>query len=339
MKKNKNKKTQHVALVVDESGSMSALRLQAIKMIQDQIKSIKESAKANNIDTDITLVTFSSRVKIVKTAKAEDFYFSENEYRPSGQTALFEGLEKTINELKSADDGKKSFLVLLFTDGEENYSYSFNNNTQKKLKIESIRNEIFNLENNSNWTFAFQVTNKDYFCQTYGFTNDNVHEWKTIELATQVNTQATESYFTSRSTGETKTKAFYKCVVDLADLKPQELKEELKEVSSQFFKPYTIPSELEIKEFVESKKKVYVPGNCFYQLMKKEKINPDKEIVIQDKQSNKLYSGQKARELIGLLDNAVGKVEPGNHANYEIFVQSKSNNRKLPRGTKLLIKK
>jgi hypothetical protein len=41
--------------------------------------------------------------------------------------------------------------------------------------------------------------------------------------------------------------------------------------------------------------------------------------------------------MIGLPANADAKVEPGNHANYDIFVQSTSVNRKLPRGTKLIV--
>jgi hypothetical protein len=56
-----------------------------------------------------------------------------------------------------------------------------------------------------------------------------------------------------------------------------------------------------------------------------------------EKGSKAIYGGNAARSLIGLPYGAEAKVEPGNHANYDIFVQSTSTNRKLVRGTKLLV--
>lgn len=52
------------------------------------------------------------------------------------------------------------------------------------------------------------------------------------------------------------------------------------------------------------------------------------------------WSGMPGRALVGLPTDGVtySKVNPGNHANYDIFVKSNSVNRKLVRGTTLLVK-
>jgi hypothetical protein len=98
---------------------------------------------------------------------------------------------------------------------------------------------------------------------------------------------------------------------------------------------WTVPSETAIQPFVENKIGFYHPGSAYYQLMKKEKVQFHKAIAIVDKATQKVYAGPQARQVLGLPDLDV-TVVPGNHGNYDIFVQSTSNNRKLPRGTKLL---
>ncbi len=90
----------------------------------------------------------------------------------------------------------------------------------------------------------------------------------------------------------------------------------------------------------EKTKSPYIPGSVFYQLTKTEKIQPQKMVLIMKKGGKGIYGGDEARGLIGLPaseDWIEAKVKPGNHANFEIFVQSSSINRKLVRGTKVLV--
>jgi len=54
-----------------------------------------------------------------------------------------------------------------------------------------------------------------------------------------------------------------------------------------------------------------------------------------EKGKSEVY-GPDARDLIGLPAGGTEKVIPGNHANYDIYIQSTSNNRRLVRGTKLI---
>jgi len=95
-----------------------------------------------------------------------------------------------------------------------------------------------------------------------------------------------------------------------------------------------------IKPFVEKKmKREYQVGTAFYQLMKKEKIQPQKDILLLNRSNSLIYGGQGARDLIGLPEGEYANVTPGNHGEYDIFVQSTSTNRILPRGTKVLVKR
>ena len=93
--------------------------------------------------------------------------------------------------------------------------------------------------------------------------------------------------------------------------------------------------------FESKMKQPYVPseGKAFYLLQKPETIQSYKQVLVRDKATDKLFSGTEARKLIGLPDNKDAKVEPFNHSHFEVFVQSTSVNRILPRGTKLAIKK
>ena len=84
-------------------------------------------------------------------------------------------------------------------------------------------------------------------------------------------------------------------------------------------------------------KKPYVTGSVFYELLKKEEVNAKKEIVIVNKTDGKKYSGQNARDLLGLPYQAIN-VAPGDFGEWRIFVQSTSVNRKIPQGTNVLIK-
>lgn len=55
-----------------------------------------------------------------------------------------------------------------------------------------------------------------------------------------------------------------------------------------------------------------------------------------EKGKTPVYSGEWVRETLGLPKFGEVKVEPGNHGNWDIYVQSASTNRKLVRGTKLV---
>jgi hypothetical protein len=332
---------QHVALVIDESGSMQHLRQKLVTTVQAEIEKIRESARKYKIKTTITLVKFASSARVFRTEDVETFTFTEHDYIPNGQTALFDGLDLAIETVRQYANLETSFLVRLFTDGEENYSGMFKSFSCDRKDIpRQVKEKILFLEQQGNWTFAFQVTQKERFCREYGFTSDNVHEWQTLEQAQVVNVAAVDHYYQTRSTGAKASNVYYSAVTDLT--KVDDVIDQLVDVTSDY-KLHNVAKDCQMQEIAElkDKKNEYVAkdGKWFYQLYKQEKIQPAKQIVLFDKRDKKMYGGPQARKIIGLKSDGVGKVEPGNHADYDVFVQSTSTNRKLPRGTKVLQKK
>lgn len=83
----------------------------------------------------------------------------------------------------------------------------------------------------------------------------------------------------------------------------------------------------------------YVKGCAFYQLTKPELVQKHKDLMVKEKTGRVLYGGQEVRKVLGLPEFQDGKVTPGNHANYDVFVQSTANNRKLVRGTTVMVRK
>jgi hypothetical protein len=93
-----------------------------------------------------------------------------------------------------------------------------------------------------------------------------------------------------------------------------------------------------IQHFVERKlpNESYIKGAGFYQLSKSEKIQDHKQIMIRDKKSGAVYAGHAARQMLGLPDFGEVRVRPGDHGNFDLFVQSTSCNRHLVEGTSLV---
>lgn len=160
-----------------------------------------------------------------------------------------------------------------------------------------------------------------------------------LAQSTSATTAGINNYFTARSTGKTSTDAFYANV----KVSPQQVKNLLAENTNNFVL-YSVPSHkngCRIDEFFKNKIGNYSIGSEFYQLTKTEKAVQDyKEIALLDKYTRKIYSGKEnVRTILGLPLYGSVKLIPGDHKNYDIFIQSTSVNRKLIGETKVLYKK
>ena len=154
-----NNDLTQIVMLIDKSGSMSALRNDTIggfnSFLSDQQKSV--DGKAN-----LTLVLFSSAVEtVVQSIDVNEVEpLTEKEYRPSGGTALLDAIGKTIDSLeeeytnqedKTKIPGKVIFAII--TDGEENASTRYT-----KGKIAGM---IKHQTNRHNWEFVFLGANLD----------------------------------------------------------------------------------------------------------------------------------------------------------------------------------
>jgi hypothetical protein len=341
----------HFALVLDSSGSMGYVASDVVTAFNQHIDDITANAKKENQETTLTFLTFgetgsnyggesdvklnyafgsvSGPIPIQKLGNRP----GEIRYRPGGNTPLFDAVGRTIEELNLAvdrHDPNTSFVVFVITDGEDNASTRYTGHGIKLLLADKQATD--------RWTFAFLMPpgKGAAFARTYGIPTGNIREWEATTQGVQEYAAATSNsigaFYSSRSMGSTASQSFFQ--TDASKITKTMLKKELTDLSKLVYE-WTVDKEVSIKELVEAKRKQFVIGAGFYQLMKKEVIQGNKQILIKDKSTGKVYGGPEARELLKLPDFEV-KVEPGNHANYEIFVQSTSHNRKLPRGTKLL---
>ena len=125
----KDKKVVHLAIALDESGSMAGTKRETISGVNEQIQELK---KTSAVDSTVTLVTFAgpTSIKVLYSAKpiSEVKELTDEDYNPSGGTAMYDGVGRLFNELqqKVVDDESSTYLVLIVSDGEENTSVEYN---------------------------------------------------------------------------------------------------------------------------------------------------------------------------------------------------------------------
>jgi len=112
---------------------------------------------------------------------------------------------------------------------------------------------------------------------------------------------------------------------------------DLEAVEPGRFQVLDIDEKISIKVFAESQGLIFKKGKGFYEFNKPEKISLKKEVVMQHKETGDFYTGDKAREMLGIDEHSADfKLEPTDFKQYRVFVQSTSYNRNLMPGTKFL---
>jgi hypothetical protein len=110
---------------------------------------------------------------------------------------------------------------------------------------------------------------------------------------------------------------------------------DLKAVHPARFQVLNVDSDISIKEFVTNCGAGFKVGRGFYQFSKREMVQENKEVVLVHGTTGDMFSGERAREMLGLPFGIRGHVSPGS-LEYDVFIQSTSANRKLVAGTKFL---
>jgi len=107
-----------------------------------------------------------------------------------------------------------------------------------------------------------------------------------------------------------------------------------------------IDEEMPIKQFIEKNGLLFKKGLGFYKFTGrghrkrggKEMIQEKKVVVLRDDKTGDLYSGEYAREMIGVPLGTRAKIAPPDIEGFTPFVQSTSYNRILEKGTEFLYK-
>lgn len=320
-------------LVVDNSGSVNSYAREMNNSINKTISDLKASAYRDGLAIDFSLYYFSYGVSnAIFNVDVRDVK-PQPQQRPDGGTALFDGVERAINDhlRPERSDEDVSYLLTIITDGGDNQSGDRSGNRMKDL--------IRRVQSTDRWTIAFEMAprTKDWFCRTYGIYPGNCVEWELtghgVEQTTVRRTAAVQNYTASVSKGVRSTETFY---TDMSNVHVDSLKKALSNIQDKV-KTFQVPAEVEIRPFTEAQTgQPYQAGSIFYQLTKPELIQDTKKLLIKEKGGRAIYAGQDARTMLGLPQGVDCRVRPGNHGNFDLFVESTSVNRKLVRGTTVI---
>ena len=336
----KQQKT-YVSIVLDKSTSMYNLRDKVIEVFNHLTSDLASESDRNNQDTRLSLYMFADLVETlyVDAGLKSLTPLSRANFVPAGWTALMDGVKEAVDRSSRMHDATAehvSHLVMVLTDGYENRS--------RNITQQDFAQLLAAKQATGDWTFAFYVPpgNKKDLANSFGVPLGNIMEWETsakgVDDVYVGTVSAFSGYYGARAVGTKSVQSFF-VNTDLSNLKPEEIKKKLVDLRKDY-QSYEVAKEAEIRSFVETMTgKPYKLGSAYYQLTKTEKIQGAKEVLIKEKGKTAIWGGRAARPLIGLPDNGDAKVVPGNHSNYDIFVQSTSTNRKLVRGTKVLVEK
>lgn len=334
----------HVALVLDASASMGHNLDKVIEVADAQVQHLAQLSKDLDQETRVTIYTFNYGVECVVYDKDVLRLPSIKEhYRTTGMTALIDATMTSLDDLAHTWEGygDHSFLVYVLTDGQENQSRKYHSNDLVR-RLGALP---------EHWTVAALVPDvlAKREAQNFGFPAANIAIWdatseKGVEDAGRVIRTATANYMTSRASGIRGTKSLF--TIDANALNTQAVKAaNLKPMDPSDYVLIPVITDIAIKEFVEQATVNYQVGKAFYQLnsgrapkgKRGVKVQGNKQVVVVEKATNKAYTGPEARTLIGLPDYEI-TVDPMKlNADFDVYVQSTSLNRKLFAGTKLLM--
>lgn len=145
-------------IILDESGSMSAIYDQALSGINEVLSGIRKNQEDYPDQQHyVSIVTFEGNgVAGIKTrrdrvaiGKVEDL--TKADYRPGGCTPLYDAMGVTLNGLEGQIHEDR-VMATIITDGYENASEEYSGKAVKSL-VKRLRDK--------GWTFAYIGANQD----------------------------------------------------------------------------------------------------------------------------------------------------------------------------------
>jgi transcriptional regulator with XRE-family HTH domain len=327
-----------IALVLDNSGSMTSYKKEALAAFN---KNISDWASIPDQENEISVIMFDTRVHLpirrnmlIDSSNVRQALIREDEYNPGGSTALFDAVRAGIIGLQSSPvpiGVDVAYILIVVTDGFENIS----------CNIKEAKRLMQDVQGTDRWTLTFQLPrgNANEFSRQHNVPLGNCLEWDLdqagIQEASRHTTLSVMNYASARRAGARSSKSFY--TTDMSNVSSQVVRSKLDDVSDKV-KVWEVKGETDIRSFCEGRsRKPLLKGAAFYQLTKTEKkVQDHKLLAIREKGKPGVFVGPNARQLLGLPISGTVKVVPGNHGNFDIFVQSTSTNRKLVRGTNVI---
>lgn len=172
-------------IILDQSGSMMSIYDPALSGVNETLQTIR-MAKAEHPDQEhfVTLVAFDRlpqeglRYNIIYDAiPAEDVVdITSSQYRPYGNTPLFDAMGRAINELRDKINEDDVVLVTIITDGYENASTEYSGVAIKSL-VEEMRKK--------GWVFTYIGANQDVEKMAESMSINNFMEFQPTEWGTK----------------------------------------------------------------------------------------------------------------------------------------------------------
>lgn len=326
----------------DHSGSMSSITGAAANDYNTFISSTAEAARAENIDTIVSVLecgvgrgenqwanTLSS-VQVLKPLSKKDYHAR------GSATPLWDAVGMMIEHFQTVpdkDDLDVAFLIVVTTDGGDNNS--------RKYTGQSIGKLVQDLRNTDRWTVVFRVPRGYASTLTrVGIPAGNIQEWDTNERGMTQSTAQTASaitgYYQARTKGINATDTFY---ANVANVTAESVSQANLEDVSQHITVLHVPYDTPIRPFFEAQTGLALQkGQAFYQLTKSEKAVQDyKLICVRNVKTGAIYTGYAARSVLGIPHVGTHKIAPsGSNSEWDVYIQSTSVNRKLIGGTSAL---
>lgn len=323
-----------VVLVLDQSSSMTSVQRDALSCLNYQLETYKKESKRTGVDTQVSIHTFNDYVKLFLDTKNIDDVKPIDESSPveGGMTALYDGIGTGLNHANASRATSK--IVIVITDGEENRSRLYSQSYTKSMIRASKESSDTTL------VICCPPNHKDSIVNTLGVDPGNVTEWeattqgiKTLNTSLQYSTQ---SYYNDVKTsgGIMRSASFFS--PDL-NLDKKEVKRNLTDVTDKFF-ILSVKNKQSISSFISDNGYSFRIGNAYYELTKTEEVQDYKTLILQDKRTGKLYTGDEIRDMVKIPDDGSIKLGPSWSPDYRVFVRSTSWNRNLVPNTTLLYK-
>lgn len=321
----KNVLKNHVAFVLDVSGSMDGLMDQVQKVFQKQIDYLRKSSLAFEQETRVSVYTFSNDVSCLISDVDVARPMELDKLRAGGSTALLDACGLSIDDLMELPQkyGDHSFIIYLLTDGEENRSRNFT--------AASFKNKLKSLPENFSICALAPDINSVRLLKNYGIPEGNIDKWDTTERGIEEVGEKIEktmhNFYTGRQSG---VRSMSTAFSDLNKVTVADVKQVAKEVKNVKVVINEGVQAIYIKPLIEDKLgQKYVTGTAYYELVKRETIQEDKKIAIQDKKTGKVYVGYDARVILNLPTTGAVKVDPVQSSKWNVYVQSNSVNRNI----------
>ena len=372
----KQRKINHVAFVVDESGSMQYLKHDVPKVFDAQVAWLAELSTNTGQETRVSLYTLSGHT-ITCVLYDQDVLRLPSlagNYSPHDGTPLVAAIAQAIDDLKQTPQlyGDHGFLLFVLTDGDENSSIipgvpvpRWDRNATQ-LKAQYLSKILGDLD--ENWTVACLVPDVrgKMMAEQFGLAKGNIAIWDATSVqglndAGAEIKEATSSYFQAREQGTRGTKSLFSTVVAKSVKQDDVDKAALKSIDPADFMIIPVAlstsSKLEIKipvksktkknpdgikhveiqPFVEETGRPYVVGNVYYRLTKSEKYSFGKGVALVHRTTRKVYRGPGCEALLGLDDKTTRIKPPLDTDEYEVYVRSTSFTRQIEIGGSVLL--